>query len=98
MLFGESLVRLLVITADPDDLCAEILEFLIRVSKPTSFCRTTSREIFRIKVNNQVLSTKVVQTDVSSIAIDESKIGRRVTYFNQGSDSPDAGHMTLEAA
>ena len=67
---------MVVIAADPDDLGAETLELHVRVSKPASFCRTASREILRIEVNNYVFSTKVVETDVPSIAIDESKIRR----------------------
>ena len=77
---GESLVGPLVVVTYSDDLSAEILEFLVRVSELASFRGASSREVFRIKIDDYVLvPTEVLEANILAIAGLESETRSQTT-------------------
>src|SRR6266567_3483776 len=75
-------MRLLVIFAYSDDLCAEVLEFLIRVPELAGLRCASFREVFRIEVDDDVLlSVKVFEANVLASTGLQSEYRCRASYL-----------------
>ena len=91
MFSGESIVGASAVAAYPEDFSAEILELLVRVTKPASFRCAAPGEVFRIEVYDHILPpVKVVQANVLAFAGQQTKIRRGITYSNQASSPRSA--------
>src|SRR5438093_482474 len=68
-------MRVLAVGANPNNLCAKILEQFVRVSESASLSGTALSEVFRIEVNDYVLLSKEIrQGNVTAIACRQSEI------------------------
>src|SRR5207247_2396868 len=83
-------MRVLAVGANPNNLCAKILERFVRVSESASLSGTALSEVFRIEVNDYVLLSKEIrQGNVTAIACWQSEIrcsisdGEQLRHFRR---------------
>jgi hypothetical protein len=75
VLFLEFFLGLRLVSRDAEHHRAGILEFLVGFAEPASFYGSTGRVGFRKEEKNHALAAEVLQRDVFSVLIRQSKLG-----------------------
>ena len=67
---------------DPQHHRVEFLEFAIQVTESLGFFSSPGGVVFRVEIDDQIFSLKVLQGDVVSIFIGQGESRRRFAFLN----------------